>query len=65
MPDAAPEPRTRPRLSGRAVQPEAALPELSRPEQRPCSSAENDEPMGGDPPCWAHLFEDDADADGQ
>ena len=20
---------------------------------------DEDEPMGGDPPCWAHLFEDD------
>ena len=20
----------------------------------------DDEPMGGDPPCWAHLFEDAA-----
>ena len=28
---------------------------------RPGSSCEaaDDEPMGGDPPCWAHLFEDD------
>jgi hypothetical protein len=23
--------------------------------------AEDDEPMGGDPPCWAHLFEDDSE----
>ena len=27
------------------------------PESRPCAA--DDEPMGGDPPCWAHLFEDD------
>jgi len=25
----------------------------------PCQAADADEPMGGDPPCWAHLFEDD------
>jgi quercetin dioxygenase-like cupin family protein len=24
----------------------------------------DDEPLGGDPPCWAHLFDDDADAPG-
>jgi hypothetical protein len=22
---------------------------------------EDDEPLGGDPACWAHLFEDDED----
>ena len=29
-----------------------------RPETR-CQATADDEPMGGDPPCWAHLFEDD------
>jgi hypothetical protein len=24
-----------------------------------CQTVDDDEPMGGDPPCWAHLFEDD------
>ena len=24
-----------------------------------------DEPEGGDPPCWAHLFDDDADRPGE
>jgi quercetin dioxygenase-like cupin family protein len=24
---------------------------------------DDDEELGGDPPCWAHLFEDDDDAD--
>jgi hypothetical protein len=23
------------------------------------ANEDEDEPMGGDPPCWAHLFEDD------
>jgi hypothetical protein len=27
-------------------------------ERLPCIIGEEDEPMGGDPPCWAHLFED-------
>lgn len=25
----------------------------------PCRADDDDEPLGGDPPCWAHLFEDD------
>ena len=29
----------------------------------PCQAADDDEPMGGDPPCWAHLFEDDVPSD--
>jgi hypothetical protein len=28
------------------------------PGPLPCAS-NDDEPMGGDPPCWAHLFEDE------
>lgn len=24
-----------------------------------CQTIDDDEPMGGDPPCWAHLFEDE------
>ena len=28
-----------------------------------CEATEADEPMGGDPPCWAHLFEDDEAAE--
>jgi hypothetical protein len=29
---------------------------------RPASTADEDvESLGGDPPCWAHLFEDDDD----
>jgi hypothetical protein len=24
-----------------------------------CRASDDDEPLGGDPPCWAHLFEDD------
>jgi hypothetical protein len=24
-----------------------------------CHKTDADEPLGGDPPCWAHLFEDD------
>ena len=33
----------------------------SHPEPRRCDVNEykDYEPMGGDPPCWAHLFEDD------
>ncbi|HZO24558.1 MAG TPA: hypothetical protein VFH48_01030 [Chloroflexota bacterium] len=27
-------------------------------DRLPCG-AHDDEPMGGDPPCWAHLFEDE------
>jgi hypothetical protein len=33
-------------------------PWLTSGERRPCI-VEDDEPMGGDPPCWAHLFEDE------
>jgi hypothetical protein len=29
-----------------------------RADRLPCA-ADADEPMGGDPPCWAHLFEED------
>ena len=32
-------------------------------ERPPCQAADADEPMGGDPPCWAHLFEDDEAAE--
>ena len=28
-------------------------------DRLPCAAADDDEPMGGDPPCWAHLFEDE------
>ena len=28
-----------------------------------CHPNEAEEPMGGDPPCWAHLFEDDLNLD--
>jgi hypothetical protein len=44
-----------------------STPRESRDRDRPagpvtapsCEMADADEPMGGDPPCWAHLFEDD------
>ena len=31
---------------------------VQMPEPRRCT-IEDAEPLGGDPPCWAHLFEDD------
>jgi hypothetical protein len=36
-------------------------PWLTSSERRPCI-IDDDEPMGGDPPCWAHLFEDEEEA---
>jgi hypothetical protein len=27
-----------------------------------CAADEEMEPLGGDPPCWAHLFEDDEES---
>ena len=47
MPDLIPEPR--------GDQSTADAPEFSR-------SVADLEPLGGDPPCWAHLFEDDDEA---
>ena len=47
----------------------ADLPPESDAESRPILritpvslDAEDDEPMGGDPACWAHLFEDEDDS---
>jgi hypothetical protein len=28
-----------------------------------CAADEEIESLGGDPPCWAHLFEDDEESD--
>jgi hypothetical protein len=42
-------------------QPDADAPPILTPWTAPDRRAEDDEPMGGDPPCWAHLFEDEAD----
>ena len=37
--------------------------EPTAPDQADVSRAVvNLEPLGGDPPCWAHLFEDDDEA---
>ncbi|MCC6176340.1 MAG: hypothetical protein IT305_13625 [Chloroflexi bacterium] len=38
---------------------EAATPPMAAQRQPPrCDATDEDEPMGGDPPCWQHLFED-------
>ena len=41
----------------------AAVPaSIDQPIVKPgsrCEMDDADEPLGGDPPCWAHLFEDD------
>ena len=39
----------------------AVAPWLQPGERLPCI-VDDDEPMGGDAPCWAHLFEDDDEA---
>jgi hypothetical protein len=36
-------------------------PRQARVDRLPCI-IDDDEPMGGDPPCWAHLFEDGDEA---
>ena len=46
----------RPRGTGEAP---SSVAETGVAPELPCRAADADEPMGGDPPCWAHLFEDD------
>ena len=39
---------------------------VSEPERRPhtpCDEEQQGEPLGGDPPCWLHLFEDEGPPD--
>ena len=46
----------------RPATPATAASQLVEVDGRPrpsCQATDDDEPMGGDPPCWAHLFEDD------
>jgi hypothetical protein len=47
--------------------PDDPLTDRPAPERRPCSAAPgaDDEPLGGDPPCWAHLFEDEPEPTGR
>jgi hypothetical protein len=50
---------------GRPASPGEAQSPIAKVDGRaelPCQAAD-DEPMGGDPPCWAHLFEDDVTAE--
>lgn len=65
MSETTPEPHAAPPATGRPAEALTAGSGLSLPERRPCSTAEEDEPPGGDPPCWAHLFEDDPDHTGR
>ena len=44
--------------SSDSTQASDVAPWLTSGERRPCI-VEDDEPMGGAPPCWAHLFEDE------
>lgn len=47
---------------GRPAGPGEAQGSIAEVDGRPrpsCAATDEDEPMGGDPPCWAHLFEDD------
>ena len=61
MSDKEPEPATR--AVDAASTPER-LPSVVQPPltHRPSCATEDDEPMGGDPPCWAHLFEEDEES---
>jgi hypothetical protein len=60
MSDAIPETHADAPTPGQSTEPLTNLPERPAPPRRPCA-ADDDEPLGGDPPCWAHLFEDDPD----
>lgn len=42
-----------------AQKPDAGQPPAVNVDRLPCAAADDDEPMGGDPPCWAHLFGDE------
>ena len=46
----------RPASTGEA---QSSIAEVDGRPRPSCQATDDDEPMGGDPPCWAHLFEDD------
>jgi hypothetical protein len=60
MTDPTPEADAGARSPDRPAEHLGAVPRLA-PVDGSFRDAEAEEPLGGDPPCWAHLFDDDAE----